>query len=218
MLRTTKAVIFDMDGVLIDSETYWHQVNSVDMYGHSFTEEMERAIVGLNHRDMNTFLKNTYGLEIDVDEVFKKEDYFGKRIYGIQTQLCEGVSELIDRLYARGVTLAVASSSQTKWIEMALGRFGLRDKFETLVSTTTDNLVGKPDPAVYVEAMKRLGVSPQETIIIEDSQHGFDAAKASGARVIAVPHALTKHGDFLRAALVVETLADTRVFECIGIS
>jgi len=212
-MSSVKAVIFDMDGVLIDSEVYWHQVDSVDMYGHLFTEEMERSIVGLNHKDMSILLKNKYGLEIDMDEVCKKEDYFGERIYKIQTQLCEGVFDLIDTLQSRGTLLAVASSSRAKWIEMVLRRFGLREKFHTVVSTTTDNLAGKPDPAVYREAMKKLEVIPQETIIIEDSQHGFNAAKASGARVIAVPHLHTKHGDFSSADLLVDTLADERVIK-----
>ncbi len=213
MSRKTKAVIFDMDGVLIDSEAYWNAVNSFEMYGHVFTEEMERSIIVLNHRDMIAVLENNYGLGIDVDEVHKKEDYFGERIYGAQTQLCEGVSALIERLHSSGILLAVASSSQTKWIDMVLERFGIREKFHTVLSTTTNNLPGKPQPDVYTLAMKALGVLPMETVIIEDSHYGFTAAKAAGARVIAVPHALTNHYDFTSADLLVETLADERVIK-----
>lgn len=202
-----------MDGVIINSELYWDQIDAHDMYGYTFTNDMERDIIGLNQKDIIAYLETEHGLEIDSEYVTKQELHFGEKIYGQQAQLCEGVAHLIDVLYQKGIALAVASSSQKKWIDRTLIRFGLQDKFQLRMSTMSDTLPGKPDPSIYYETMKRLQVEPEDTVIIEDSYNGFTAAKASGARVIAVPHDLTKHGNFEAADLRVDSLADSRVLE-----
>jgi len=121
-------------------------------------------------------------------------------------QVMPGVRELIEEATAQGVRLAIASSSERKWVVDHLAGIGLLDSFE-VIACAEDVAVTKPAPDLYETALRSLGVSPDRAIAFEDSVHGVASAKAAGLFCIGVPSRVTRHLSFPRADLIVETLA-----------
>jgi HAD superfamily hydrolase (TIGR01509 family) len=118
-----------------------------------------------------------------------------------------GVREILTEAKGRSLRLAVASSSERAWVEGHLHRFGLLGFFD-IVSCSDDVERTKPFPDLYDNALRRLGVRPTEAIALEDSSRGIESAKRAGLFCVAVPNAVTRHGDLARADLVVPSLLD----------
>lgn len=188
-----KAVIFDMDGLLIDSEPLW-QESEIVVFGK----------VGL--RLDRAMCMETMGMRVDAvvdywhsrhpwDDVPKKEiedgiiDEVVERILR-EAEPKEGVASAIGFVRGKGARIAIASSSSYRIIEAVLDKFGLKDTFE-VVHSAEEEEYGKPHPAVYLTAARKLGVSPRECLAIEDSYNGVISAKEAGMRCIAVPDPLT---------------------------
>lgn len=184
-----KAAIFDMDGLLIDSEPLWQEaeISVFRSVGVPLTRELCRETVGVR-------------LDEVVRHWYDRYPWQGESLEAVETQVLEQVSRLIvDRgepmpgvretiqiLIAANYTLAVASSSSMQLIRVALETIGLIKDFSVLHSAEVE-AEGKPHPAVYLSAMSRLGVDPNNCIAFEDSAPGVRAAKSAGAWVIAVP-------------------------------
>jgi HAD superfamily hydrolase (TIGR01509 family) len=119
-----------------------------------------------------------------------------------------GARELIEQLRARGLKLAVASSSPRVWVEATLAALGLAESFEAIVAG--DEVArSKPDPEIFLRAAEKLGVAPAHCLVIEDSPGGVAGAVAAGMRVVAVRSPLTGGRSFAEAALTIDSLADT---------
>jgi HAD superfamily hydrolase (TIGR01509 family) len=118
-----------------------------------------------------------------------------------------GVVDWIEDAIARGLGLAIASSSEREWVEPHLRRLGLHDHF-THFACYGRGLAPKPAPDTYLDACARLGVAPADAIAVEDSPHGVDAARAAGLRVVAVPNSVTALMDLSAADLVITSLAE----------
>lgn len=209
------AAIFDMDGLMVDSELQWKRKKPeifADL-GIDDPKDFWEEAVGLSINDIAALIHEKCGKEITPEELRKIEDERAVEIYGILTRLLPGVRELIERLQAVQIPMAIASSSPNEWIKITLERFGLKKYFPTIFSVQSMNYPGKPDPAVYVDTIQSLGISPDQTVVFEDSEPGVYAAAGSGAHVVAVPHAITRHGDFQKADLVVDSLRDSAVYE-----
>ncbi|MFA6427712.1 MAG: HAD family phosphatase [Candidatus Magasanikbacteria bacterium] len=215
-----KAVIFDMDGVMVDSEIHWPEVEKDiwPQFGIKFTPEFKQAIVGINRKDALAYVKQTYGVEIPMEDINVMYNAVGETVYKVKSNLMPGVRTLILACKNFGFDLAIASSSPLEWIEMVLEKFDLKSYFKTVCSTTSMNVPGKPDPAIYSITMRQLGLEPSSVIIVEDSVVGVKSGKASGARVIAVPDKRWSFGDFSQADLVVESLQDKKMYTFLGIS
>lgn len=184
-----KAAIFDMDGVLIDSEPLWRRA-----------ERAAFARVGLELSDEDC--KQTMGLRSDevvalwyrrhpwsgasTDEVLQDMESGVAGLVRSEGQALPGVERTIGELRSSGVRLALASSSAPELIRVVLTTLGLEDAFE-VVCSAVDEERGKPDPAVYLSAIRRLGVPPAACVAFEDSVAGVASARSAGLRVIAVP-------------------------------
>ncbi len=184
-----KAVIFDMDGVLFDTENLvsksWQAVAKED--GIKGIEEVLRECIGRSYEDAREIFYNVYGKDFEFDAFRAKEkviftDYIEKNGLPIKP----GVEEILAYLKAEGYRLAIASSSKKESVLSHLARTGLADYFEVIVG---GDMVAKskPNPEIYQKACKLLGVEPSESYCIEDSLNGVRAGHAAGLTVIMVP-------------------------------
>jgi HAD superfamily hydrolase (TIGR01509 family) len=184
-----EAVVFDLDGVLIDSEGIWSRVRAavVARHGGHWTEDDQRNVMGDNSRQWSAYIKRTWNVPESEEAIF--DEVLGEMIAGYErgVTVLPGAHEAVALLGAR-YPLAVASSSPRALIPVALARAGLAGSFTVL--TSSDEVAhGKPAPDVYLLAATRLGIAPGACLAIEDSSNGIRAALAAGMPTIAVPNA-----------------------------
>lgn len=207
------AVVFDMDGVLIDTEPVWEEVRRgyVARSGGRWLPDTQSRLMGMSTREWSGYLDTDLGVgrgaERVADEVI---DEMAAR-YRAELPLIPGALDAIRRLGAR-FPLAVASSSPRRLIDQVLVSAGVADAFQATVSTE-ECAAGKPDPEVYLVAARLLGVPPVRCCAVEDSSNGLRSAIAAGLAVVAVPHPkYPPASDALAgAALVVDRLDELTV-------
>ena len=194
----TKAIIFDMDGVLIDSENLYKVIEKelFDEVGIMIDHEEHALYQGSSNPVMWSKIKEKYGLSVPLDELVhmtevKVINYFGSLPV---IQPMPGVVELLDRLKEKKIKLALASSSSIDVIRIILAKTGLEQFFE-IVADCTEAGAGKPDPAIFLLAQKKLGIPKENCVIIEDSTNGIKAALAAGIYCIAFNGPGSEHQD-----------------------
>jgi HAD superfamily hydrolase (TIGR01509 family) len=184
---TIDAVIFDLDGVLIDSEPIWSEVRHsfVDAHGGHWAADADRRMMGMASMEWAEYLHRELGVAMPPDEIVTEVVDRMVARYGQELPLVPGATEAVTRLAARW-PLGLASSSPVRLITPVLRRSGLAPMFR--VATSTEEIgVGKPAPDVYLSVARDLGVEPGGCAAVEDSTNGLRAARAAGMRVIAVP-------------------------------
>ena len=186
-----EAALFDMDGLLLDTETLY--IEAMQVAARRFDREMPLAfchsMVGVPGRECDVLLQEFYGPDFSVPEFRGHFSAALKPLMENGIPVKPGVVELLEFLSARGVPLAVATSSRRVTAEHHLGRAGLRERFRAM-ATIDDVERAKPHPDIYLEAARRLGVSPTRCIAFEDSNIGLTAAHAAGTMAIMVPDIL----------------------------
>jgi HAD superfamily hydrolase (TIGR01509 family) len=184
-----EAVVFDMDGVLVDTEHLWDEVREelTEEWGGRYTPEAQEAMMGMSSLEWSRYLHEVVGLR-EPPEVINEEVV--RRMlarYEIDLPVVPGAVKAVQRLAAAGLRLALASSSNRELIDAVLRRLDLTSYFQVTVSSEEVER-GKPTPDVYLEAARRLGVAPERCAAIEDSASGIRAAHAAGMHVIAYPN------------------------------
>jgi HAD superfamily hydrolase (TIGR01509 family) len=204
-----EAVIFDMDGVLIDSEPLHFAVLSELLAdaGLVLTRAENEQFIGTTSEAMFSTLIARHGLSGTVDEYIARYDDMLVRVLREPHAPAAGVSALIARLRELGMRLAVASSSRRAWVEATIRSLGLADAFDVVVSGD-DVERGKPDPAIYVLTAQRLGVAPERCMAIEDSPNGVHSARLAGMTVLGVRTEYTAHLHLDGVARTVDSLAE----------
>ncbi|MEW6145950.1 MAG: HAD family phosphatase [Thermodesulfobacteriota bacterium] len=202
-----KAVIFDMDGVMIDSEPLWEKTERILLARRNidYSPEYRDLIVGLNQRDSGKLLRDTFSLGETVDEIISERVEILTAIYEEELNLMPALTPLLESLRPRGYLMAVASSSPLSVINFVLDMFSLYPYFDAVVSgECTEN--GKPHPDIYLHTAERLGVRPQECVAIEDSINGVMSATAAGMYCIAIPDKRLSREAFEKAHLILESM------------
>jgi HAD superfamily hydrolase (TIGR01509 family) len=182
------AVVFDLDGVLLESEEVWDAVREVYVRerGGRYDAEVQRAMMGMSSTEWSRYLHEGAGV-LDEPEAINAEVV--RRMlasYRERLPLAPGAVEAVHRVAAR-FPLGLASSSNRELIDTVLNVAGLASHFRTTVSSE-EVAHGKPAPDVYLEAAGRLGVAPDRCAAVEDSHGGIRSAKAAGMRVVALPN------------------------------
>lgn len=204
-----QAVVFDMDGVLLDSEPLHHivlnEVLAVDAQALSFEEY--RPYIGTTLEYTWTDIIGRLALTAPIEQYMAAYDERVLAAYHLHSVLAPGAQALLNLLAERGLRLAVASSSRTSWVETCLTTMGIRDCFEVVV---TGDMVSrsKPDPEIYCLAATRLGVSPERCLAIEDAPKGVQSAHAAGMTVIGIRTEYTEHLALDGAATILDSLAE----------
>lgn len=203
-----KAVIFDMDGVIIDSEPM-HTAVAVETMAHFGAkvdiEDMER-FAGMTMEAIFSALKAEHRIAAPLEEIVaRQENGILKHIMEDGNRPIDGILRLLDALKERKVPAAVASSSPKKLIEAVVESLKIKDCFVHLVSGE-EVACGKPRPDVYLETARRLGVEPADCLVIEDSRNGTIAAKEAGMTCIGFQNLNSGNQDLSRADVVVGAL------------
>src|SRR5437868_6145101 len=177
-----EAVIFDMDGVIVDSELHWKSLEGYFLQSlvPGWTTSDQRRIIGLSLNNTYRLLRDEYGLSHDEQNFLAQYHAMAAQIYREKAQLIPGFRETLARLMEKDVPLALASSSPRSWIEIALAKFDLRGAFRVVVSAEEVGGRGKPAPDIYLYTAEQLGVKPERCTVIEDSKNGVLSAKNAG--------------------------------------
>lgn len=181
-----KAFFFDMDGVLADTETEWDRLGYDDLLKRHFGEELFNQVEVNSGTSIKSIFDNfvKVGWLGDYQAFHDANIEMGEQIYH-SISLTPGVEELIDYLSAKQFVIGVVSSSPLMWVETLTSRLKNKSNLSHLISVNNhETLLPKPAPDPYLYAMKQVGVSPNRTIVLEDSQTGVTASKSAGATTI----------------------------------
>ncbi|MFH1474964.1 MAG: HAD family phosphatase [Chloroflexota bacterium] len=209
-----EAVLFDLDGVLVDTEPWWHEsrVAWAAARGRPWSAADSHLCMGRNSREWSEIMRERLGVA-DEPLVIERAIVAAlvERYASEPVPLVAGAPAAAAAIAAR-VPVAIASSSHPAVIQAAVAAAGLASLFATIVSSD-DVARGKPEPDVYLEAARRLGVAPARCLVIEDSRNGVLAGRAAGMRVVLVPNASVPPGRGVAeiADAVLERLADLPV-------
>jgi HAD superfamily hydrolase (TIGR01509 family) len=182
------AVVFDLDGLLLDSEHLWDEVREelARERGGRWSDRAQRDMMGMSSPEWSRYMHDVVGLAEPPDEINRLVVERMLARYAEELPLLPGAVEAVERLAARW-PLGLASSSNRPLIDRALEAAGLTRYFRATVSSE-EVARGKPAPDVYLEAARRLGVDPSRAVAVEDSHNGIRAAKAAGMGVVAIPN------------------------------
>jgi HAD superfamily hydrolase (TIGR01509 family) len=205
-----KAIVFDLDGVIIDSEPLHEEVTREVLTDAGGNPENNKAFnfVGMRNDEMWTILKEHHKLEDTVERLLDKHKYYKyQRFFCHELKPIAGIQELMADAKKRGLGIALATSSEYYFAWRVLEKTGLIRYFNAMV--TADNISNsKPHPEIYIKAAKALNISPRECIAIEDSYLGIKSAKSSGMKCIGFYNPNSGRQDLSQADIIVSSIKD----------
>lgn len=205
-----QAVIFDMDGLMIDSEgIYWAVARQMAREcGKEVSDETLGRMMGRAPLDSIQLFAREVGLTQPPEELMRQRDARVFEIFRKGTEPMPGLMEVLESFRPR-FKIAVATSARLNFVNLIFGGMGIHHFFDVL-QTSDDVRHGKPDPEIYQLAMTKLGVKPGESFVLEDSSNGSLAGKRAGAYTIAVPSQYTRSQDFHFVDYVASSLLDAK--------
>ncbi|HET8586666.1 MAG TPA: HAD family phosphatase [Candidatus Limnocylindria bacterium] len=202
-----RAVVFDMDGLLLDTEVLWQRAETqlFERHGYEFTFQDKLAVMGTSYAVTKRYFAERLGVPFEDGEALIEEMH-GYMLAELRREVAArpGAVELVEALRPR-IPIALASNSSAELVEAALATAGLSDAFDAIV-TAADVEHPKPAPDIYLLACARLGVEPSDALALEDTAPGIAAAKAAGLTCIAVPQFVET--DVSAADRVIESLEE----------
>jgi HAD superfamily hydrolase (TIGR01509 family) len=182
------AVIFDLDGVLADSEPWWNKIDAklLAEYGVTYRGEYHQNVVGVSYRLAVEFYKKAFALSVPTEELMRRRGEIATEFFANQVGLFANVKDVLEELRQMKLRLAVATSSVSASARPFLDRHALTGFFEVII-TGEEVERGKPAPDIYLRAAEQLGISADACLVVEDALPGVAAAKAANMRVVAIP-------------------------------
>ncbi len=206
------AVVFDMDGVIVDTEQYWVEEEEA-ILERALPESHDvdpHDITGINVHEQYEMLSDSYEMQVDREAYFDGFDRRAERVYE-QADLMPGFHDLLSMIEDRDCPIGLATSSYPRWIDIVFERHDLAGYFDEVVSAADLDAPGKPEPDIYETVARRLGVDPDRMVVAEDSENGIAAGAAAGAYTIAyAPDGAADHVDRSPASVLVTDPDDLR--------
>src|SRR5437762_3765557 len=188
MHRIFRAVIFDLDGLLADSEPWWNQIDAklLAEYGITYRGEYHRNVLGVSYRLAIEFYRNAFHISAPVEELMRRRGEIATDFFANRVGLFPSAKETLEELQQMKLRLAVATSSLSASARPFLERTGIRSFFDIIV-TGEEVQRGKPDPDIYILVAEKLHMAAEVCLVIEDALSGVAAAKEANMRVAAIP-------------------------------
>jgi len=207
-----RAVCFDLDGLMFNTEVIFNEVGYelLRRRDRVMTHDLITAMMGRRAIEAVQVMIDWHELNDTPDELIDESQVLFFELAQNRLEAMPGLYDLLEAIEQRQLPKGVATSSTRKYLEKILGRFDLIERFDSIL-TAEDVSLGKPNPEIYLKAAARLGVSPEEMLVLEDSQAGTNAAAAAGACAVSVPHEHSAAHDFSNANFVAQALNDPRV-------
>ena len=188
MKQSLRAIIFDLDGVLADSEPWWNEIDAqlLKEFGADYHGEYHQDVLGVSYRLAIEFYKKKFNISAPTEELMRWRGEVATEFFANRVGLFLSTKEVLEQLREMKIRLALATSSVGASARPFLDRHHLTQFFEVII--TGDEIErGKPEPDIYLRAAKKLGIAADECLVIEDSLSGIAAAKAAHMRVAAIP-------------------------------
>jgi HAD superfamily hydrolase (TIGR01509 family) len=216
--RSLRAVVFDLDGLMFNTEELYQYVGSevLRRRGKTFEPELLDRMMGRQPQVALQIMIDWHGLAATPAELAAESEAVFTTILDARLECMPGLVELLDALEQHRIPKAIATSSPRLFVTNVLGRFEFEPRFEFILAAE-DVVEGKPHPEVYLKAANRFGISPPQMLVLEDSENGCKAAVAAGAFAVAVPGGHSCRHDFTGVTMQVDSLGDPRIYEALGI-
>lgn len=194
MLKNIGAVIFDMDGSLVDSMWMWRAIDIeyLGRYGIPLPENLQSEIEGMSFGETALYFKEHFPIPDSLEEIKQTWNRMAWDKYIYEVPLKKGIPEFLNGCRTHGIRLGIATSNSRELVENVAATHQLREYFTSIV-TGSDVERGKPSPDIYLEAAGQLGILPSECLVFEDIVAGIQAGKNAGMRVCAVEDAYSAH-------------------------
>lgn len=208
-----RAVVFDLDGLLFNTEELYQLVGTevLRRRGKTFDVELLNAMMGRPGPVALQLMIDYHRLDATVAQLEAENEEIFAQVLEQRLELMPGASDLLAALERASIPKAIATSSGPAFVANVLGRFDLAPRFQFIL-TCKDITHGKPAPEIYLRAAHKFGLHPSELLVLEDSQNGCRAAVAAGTFAVAVPAGHSQSHAFDGARLVIDTLADPRLY------
>lgn len=215
-MRKISAVCFDLDGLMFNTEVIFNEVGYelLRRRERQMTHDLITAMMGRRAIEAVQVMIDWHELDDTAEALIDESQVLFFQLAEDRLAAMPGLYELLETIESRELPKGVATSSARAYLEKILGKFEMLDRFHSIL-TAEDVVVGKPNPEIYLKAAARLGVPPEEMLVLEDSQAGTNAAAAAGAYAVSVPHEHSANHDFRNASLVAEALNDPRVLKLV---
>ena len=207
-----RAVCFDLDGLMFNTEVIFNEVGHelLRRRDRVMTHDLITAMMGRRAIEAVQVMINWHELSDTAEDLIDESQVLFFELAKDRLEAMPGLFELLEAIETRNLPKGVATSSTRSYLEKILGKFRLIERFHSIL-TAEDVQIGKPNPEIYLKAAARLGVAPEEMLVLEDSQAGTNAASAAGAFAVSIPHEHSAAHDFSNASLVADSLHDSRV-------
>lgn len=213
-MNKIQEVIFDMDGLMFDTESLFSIVQKeiAKKRGKEFTLEIKGKMMGQKPLHAIKIMLNELGINEKPEDIFLEQNKKYVELLKTTSQSMPGLFELLNFLEDHKIKKGIATSSMSQWVSILLNKFAIQDRFEFIL-TGEDVKLGKPNPEIYLRAIKEFALSAFSCLVLEDAANGIKAASSAGCFAVAVPCVFTKNQDFSSANLIIDNLFDKRLFE-----
>lgn len=211
MLQQKEAVIFDMDGSLVDSMWVWKDIDMeyLGRFGLEIPDDLQQEIEGMSFTETARYFRERFGLDRSVDQIRADWNEMAWDKYRTRVMLKPGARELLDYCRSQGIKLGIATSNSREIVDMVMEERGVADYFSCIM-TACEAKKGKPAPDVYLLTARQLSVDPKNCLVFEDIVFGIQAGKAAGMEVCAVDDAYSAYQEAEKRSLADYYIKDFR--------
>jgi putative hydrolase of the HAD superfamily len=206
-----KGVIFDFDGVIVDSESHWPAVENPYIQAHTvgWSDDLYANLIGMGLDEVFEYLTSQYAFNVTKEQYNTDYERLALSLYSDIALPVPGIIDLLDVFRTRGIQMGIASSSKPAWIKLSLEKHGMSAYFNAITSSRDDDIAhGKPKPDVYLRALAKQSLAANEVIAVEDSTNGIIAATAAGLFCVGVNIDNTNEQDISNSNLQISAYSE----------
>lgn len=202
LLQNKQAVIFDLDGTLVDSMWMWPAIDEeyLGAFGQTVPEDLQSSIEGMSFSETALYFKVRFQIPDSLAAIKNRWNEMAYEKYTNEVPLKPGVREFLEELQERGIRMGIATSNSAELAQAVLAALGVESYFQ-VIATSCEVAVGKPAPDIFLHVAKRLGAEPEHCLVFEDVVAGIRAGKSAGMQVIAVADAFSSQDEERKKAL-----------------